>query len=57
MLVTRVMFTVTSSGYGEAKNETSSRGTSISPLSRAAFQSEYRPATAVSAVGRAFVAL
>ena len=36
---TRVMFTVTSSGYGEMKNETSSRGTSTMPSSRARCQS------------------
>ncbi len=48
MSVTRVMFTVTSSGYGEMKNDTSSRGTRM-PSACAPSHSSYSPATAVSA--------
>jgi len=45
------MFTVTSSAYGVAKNETSSRGTSTAPRARAASHSSYSPATAVNDSG------
>ena len=42
------MFTVTSSGYGEMKNDTNSRGT-LMPFACAPCHSSYNPATAVNA--------